>query len=168
MAYIPGCSADVFISYAHRDNVDGWVTKLKNKLVEKLTAFLAGRAEVWFDDRIQPGVYFKEEIQQRLKDTPIFVAVVSPSYLDSEFSIVNELDWFQNQGGSEIIQLLKVPLEKFTVAPNAALKLPPRTPPPLKLSVPSVTETDPLLYIGSEKEVVPVLAAFCTVPAFTK
>ena len=51
MAYIPGCSADVFISYAHRDNLDGWVSKLKDKLVEKLTPFLAGRAEVWFDDR---------------------------------------------------------------------------------------------------------------------
>src|SRR5215813_8394640 len=117
MAYIPGCSADVFISYAHRDNLDGWVTKLKDRLVEKLNPFLAGRAEVWFDDRIQAGSYFKEEIQQRLKDTPIFVAVVSPSYLDSEFSIVNELDWFQNQGGSEIIQLLKVPLEKGQEVP---------------------------------------------------
>jgi hypothetical protein len=120
MAYIPGCSADVFISYAHRDNVDGWVTKLKDKLVEKLNPFLAGRAEVWFDDRIQAGSYFKEEIQQKLKDTPIFVAVVSPSYMDSEFSIVNELDWFQNQGGSEIIQLLKVPLEKGQEVPLPA------------------------------------------------
>jgi|ERR1017187_2613710 hypothetical protein len=111
MPYVPGCSADVFISYAHRDNQDGWVTRLKKKLTEKLNPFLAGRAEVWFDDRIQPGVYFKQEIQQKLKDTPIFVAVVSPSYLDSEFCISDELDWFQNQGGREIVQLLKVPLE---------------------------------------------------------
>lgn len=117
MAYIPGCSADVFISYAHRDNLDGWVTRLKNKLTEKLSPFLAGLAEVWFDDRIQPGVYFKDEIQQKLKDTPIFVAVVSPSYLDSEYSIVHELDWFQNQGGREIIQLLKVPLEEGQEVP---------------------------------------------------
>jgi hypothetical protein len=123
MAYIPGCSADVFISYAHRDNLDGWVTRLKNKLIEKLTPFLAGHtAEVWFDDRIGPGAYFKEEIQQKLKDTPIFVAVVSPAYLDSEFSIVDELDWFQNQGGSEIIQLLKVPLEKGQEVPLPASK----------------------------------------------
>ncbi|HEY6342462.1 MAG TPA: toll/interleukin-1 receptor domain-containing protein [Bryobacteraceae bacterium] len=122
MAYIPGCSADVFISYAHRDNRDGWVTRLKDKLIEKLTPFLAGHtAEVWFDDRLRPGVYFKEEIQQKLKDTPIFVAVVSPAYLDSEFSIVNELDWFQNQpGSSEIIQLLKVPLEKGQEVPLPA------------------------------------------------
>jgi hypothetical protein len=111
MPYVPGCSADVFISYAHRDNQDGWVTALKEKLTKKLNPFLAGHAEVWFDDRIRPGIYFKREIQQRLKDTPIFVAVVSPSYLDSDFCIADELDWFQNQGGKEVIQLVKVPLE---------------------------------------------------------
>jgi len=110
MAYIPGCGADVFISYAHRDNLDGWISRLRSKLAEKLNPFLAGHAEVWFDDRLAPGVYFREEIQQKLKNTPIFVAVVSPSYLDSEFSIVHELDWFQNQGGRDIIQLLKAPL----------------------------------------------------------
>ncbi len=117
MSYVPGCKADVFISYAHRDNLDGWVTKLKTKLTEKLNPFVAGRAEVWFDDRIRPGVYFKEEIQKKLKDTPVFVAVVSPSYLDSEFSIRHELDWFQNQGGRDVIQLLKVPLEKGQQVP---------------------------------------------------
>src|SRR5438270_854055 len=112
MPYVPGCCADVFISYAHRDNQDGWVTGLKRKLTEKLNPFLAGRAEVWFDDRIEPSVRFKQEIQQKLKDTPVFVAVVSPSYLESEYCILHELDWFQNQGGREIVQLLKVPLEK--------------------------------------------------------
>lgn len=109
MSYVPGCSADVFISYAHRDNQDGWVTRLKDKLTEKLNPFLAGRAEVWFDDRIAPGVYFKEDIQQKLKNTPIFIAVVSPSYLDSGFCVNDELAWFQNWG-KEVIQLLKVPL----------------------------------------------------------
>jgi hypothetical protein len=111
MPYVPGCTADVFISYAHRDNQDGWVTRLKKRLIEKLNPFLAGRAEVWFDDHLEHGVHLKHETQQKLKETPIFVAVVSPSYLASEFSMIHELDWFQNQGGREIIQLLKVPLE---------------------------------------------------------
>jgi hypothetical protein len=111
MSYVPGCSADVFISYAHRDNQDGWVSRLKDRLEEKLNPFLAGRAKIWFDDRIKPGTYFKEDIQKKLKDTPIFVAIISPSYLESKFSIVDELEWFQNQGGKEVIQLLKVPLE---------------------------------------------------------
>src|SRR5262249_28686113 len=37
--------------------------------------------------------------------------------LDSEFSIIDELEWFQNQGGSEVIQLLKVPLDKGQEVP---------------------------------------------------
>jgi len=111
MPYVPGCSADVFLSYAHSDNRDGWVTGLKNKLIEKLNPFLAGRAEVWFDNLMDHGAHYKQEIQQKLKDTPIFVAVVSPAYLDSEFSMIHELDWFQNQLGREVVQLLKVPLE---------------------------------------------------------
>jgi hypothetical protein len=119
MAYVPGCTADVFISYAHRDNEDGWVTRLKKELTEKLNPFLAGRAEVWFDDRIRPGAYFKEDIQKKLKNTPIFVAVVSPSYLYSDFCIVDELGWFQDQGGREVIQLIKVPLEKGQEVPLA-------------------------------------------------
>jgi hypothetical protein len=77
-----------------------------------LNPFLAGRAEVWFDDRIKPGTYFKEEIQTKLKDTPIFVAIISPSYLDSNFSMIDELEHFQKQRGKDVIQLLKVPLEK--------------------------------------------------------
>jgi hypothetical protein len=59
-----------------------------------LCPFLAGRAEVWFDDRIEPSVHFKQEIQQKLKDTSIFIAVVSPSYLESEYCIPHELGWF--------------------------------------------------------------------------
>src|ERR1035438_9352621 len=109
MPYVPGCSADIFISYAHRDNLDGWVTKLKKRLTDKLNPFLAGRAEVWFDDRIKPGEYFRQDIQDRLKDTPIFVAVLSPAYLASESCITDELDWFQNQGGRDIIDR-KIPV----------------------------------------------------------
>ncbi len=93
------------------------MTALKKKLTEKLNPFLAGHAEVYFDDRIEPGVYFKQEIQQKLRNTQIFVAVVSPSYLDSDFCIADELDWFQNQGGKQIIQLLKVPLEEGQEVP---------------------------------------------------
>jgi TIR domain-containing protein len=117
MSYVPGCSVDVFLSYAHADNHDGWVAKLKAKLTEKLNPFLAARAEVWFDDRIQPGVYFREKIQQLLQNTPVFVAVISTSYLESDFCMLDELDWFQNQGGKDIFQLVKTPLEEGQEVP---------------------------------------------------
>jgi hypothetical protein len=111
MAYVPGCSTDVFISYAHNDNKEAWVTRLKERLATELASFLTDRVQVWFDDRIRPGVYFEEEIQQKLKNTPIFIAVISPSFLESTFCMRSELEWFQLQGGKDIIQLVKVPLE---------------------------------------------------------
>src|SRR3954452_17313209 len=117
MSYVPGCSTDVFISYAHDDNRDGWVLRLKEKLTEKLNPCLAGQVEVWFDDRIRPGEYFREEIQQKLQNTPVFVAIISPSYLYSEFCMVHELEWFQNHGGRDIFQLVKTPLEEGQQVP---------------------------------------------------
>jgi hypothetical protein len=66
--------------------------------------------------RLWTASVFKDEIQQKLKDISIFVAVVSPSYLESEFSIIHKLEWFQNRGGKETIQLLKVPLDRQTSA----------------------------------------------------
>jgi hypothetical protein len=111
MAYVPGCSVDVFISYAHNDNKDGWVTRLKERLATELGSFLTDRVQVWFDDRIRPGVYFQQEIQDKLRNTPIFIAVVSPSFLESPFCMQSELEWFQTQGGRDIVQLVKVPLE---------------------------------------------------------
>jgi hypothetical protein len=110
MPYIPGVLADVFISYAHRDNQDGWVSRLHGQLTRKLNLLLPP-AIVYFDNRLREGVYFKDEIQQQLTKTAIFIAVVSPSYLNSQFTIVDELDWYQNQGGKDIIQLLLVPLD---------------------------------------------------------
>jgi hypothetical protein len=75
---------------------------------------------VWFDDRIKPGTYFQQEIQQKLKNTPVFVAVISPSYLASENCVTHELEWFQNQGGTDVIQLVKVPLETGQAVPVPA------------------------------------------------
>ena len=41
----------------------------------------------------------------------MFVAVVSPSYLQSPFCMQQELKWYQSHGGKFVIQLVKVPLE---------------------------------------------------------
>lgn len=119
MCYVPGCQTDVFISYAHADNQDGWVTRLRDRLTQKLNPFLANRVRVWFDDRIRPGTYFKDDIQGTLRNTPIFVSVVSPSYLDSYFCMVDELEWFQKQGGKDVIQLLKVPVDEQDIPARA-------------------------------------------------
>ena len=117
MAYVPGYAADIFVSYSHSNDRDGWVTELKSKLASGL-ADLSEDVDVWFDsDRLQTGDYFKKQIQDKLSNTRIFVAVLSPAYLKSTFCMEEELTWFQDSFGREIIQYLKVPLEEDQTPP---------------------------------------------------
>ncbi len=37
-AYVPGFEYDVFISYSHANNSDGWVSKFRQKLDVRLKA----------------------------------------------------------------------------------------------------------------------------------
>ena len=111
MAYVPGYTGDVFFSYAHLDNGDGWVTEVKSKLAARLTADLAGEAEVWFDaDRLRTGDVFKPEIHEKINNTLMLVAVISPAFLNSQFCMEEELNLFLDHLGREVIQLIKVPL----------------------------------------------------------
>jgi hypothetical protein len=70
--------------------------------------------EVWFDEDIKSGEYPQHRIQDRLRNTSVFVAIVSPSYLESRYCRDLELDFFLNQGGrgQDVIQLVKVPLAR--------------------------------------------------------
>lgn len=111
MAYVPGYAADIFVSYSHSNDRDGWVTELKSKLASGL-ADLSDDVDVWFDaDRLQTGDRFKQKIHDKLRNTRILVAVLSPAYLKSQFCMEEELTSFQDGFGTEIIQYLKVPLE---------------------------------------------------------
>jgi hypothetical protein len=117
MAYVPGYAADIFVSYSHSNNRDGWMTELKSKLASGL-ADLSEDVDVGFDaDRIQTGDRFKQEIQEKLSNTRVLIAVLSPGYLKSPFCIEEELTWFQDSFGREILQYLKVPLEEDQVVP---------------------------------------------------
>ena len=117
MAYVPGYEADIFVSYSHTNDRDGWVTELKSKLASGL-ADLSEDVDVWFDaDRLQTGDRFKQEIQEKLSNTRVLIAVLSPAYLKSRFCMEEELTWFQNSFGREIIQYLKVPLEEDQIVP---------------------------------------------------
>lgn len=117
MAYTPGVLHDVFVSYARRSNRSGWVTQFKDGLEDRLKSTMGGRDErepnVWMDSRLEPGADFHEEIQEKLRKTAIFIAVVSPNYVQSSECMDLELRFFQeNTHGGKIIQILQTPLEE--------------------------------------------------------
>jgi hypothetical protein len=121
MAYVPGYAADIFVSYSHSNDRDGWVTEVKSKLASGL-ADLSEDVDVWFDaDRLQTGDHFKQEIHEKLSNTRVLIAVLSPAYLKSQFCMEEEMDLFLNSFGREILQYLKVPLEEDQAVPRPDL-----------------------------------------------
>ena len=100
MAFVPEYEHDIFVSYAHVDDQPfvhsaagaeqstGWVTTLirhlKNELAQKI-----GRADavsVWFDSYGLRGHHtLVDEIAARLERTAIFVAILSPGYIASQW-----------------------------------------------------------------------------------
>jgi hypothetical protein len=99
MSFIPGYEHDVFISYAHVDDrpfvvtgglesSPGWVSTLvhhlKNEIAQKV-----GRSDavsVWFDSHNLRGNHkLTDEIAARLERAAIFVAVLSPGYVASQW-----------------------------------------------------------------------------------
>jgi hypothetical protein len=112
MAYVPGCQHDVFVSYARRSDLFEWVSRFKEELERQLAASLGGRpALVWMDSKLQVGDDFAQRIQAKLRHTALFIAVVSPRYVESEACMLMELQLFRSHGQGEIVQVLKTQLE---------------------------------------------------------
>jgi hypothetical protein len=91
-AYVTGFRYDVFVSYAHVDNVPlegadkGWVTifikNLENYLARKL-----GRncASIWIDHNLAGNAPLTPEIMNALHETATLVVIVSRGYIASEW-----------------------------------------------------------------------------------
>ena len=92
-AFVPGYEHDVFISYAHIDNVplqggkQGWVTTFFENLERRLQQKLGARElSVWIDHHELLGnTPLTAQIMNALQQTATFVIIVSKSYLRSEW-----------------------------------------------------------------------------------
>lgn len=110
MAYVPDFEYDLFISYAHVDNLTtpneskGWITTFE----EFLAVFLSRRVgeidgvKIWRDLTLDGSQLFDETIQNRIKESAIFLAFTSTGYLTSDYC-QKELQWFhQNASGDKL------------------------------------------------------------------
>ena len=82
---------DLFISYAHIDNQPltseqtGWVSRFHASLEALLSMRLGQSAKIWRDDKLQGNDVFADEIVDQFAQTAIFVSVLTPRYLNSEW-----------------------------------------------------------------------------------
>ncbi|MGH8533404.1 MAG: toll/interleukin-1 receptor domain-containing protein, partial [Gammaproteobacteria bacterium] len=93
MAYVPGYKNDIFVSYAHVDNIPfsgmsmstGWVETFIDNLTKKLAQKI-GRTDLfklWDDRLLAQNAPLTPEILDALKGSAILVLVLSPGYLKS-------------------------------------------------------------------------------------
>ena len=109
MGLIKGFENDIFISYAHADNLNGpvgddpsngWVlsfaSMLKNTLKDTLKKEISqsdDELKIYWDDRIAKGEPLDWQLNPAVEKSAIFVMVMSEHYLESEWC-QKEVSWF--------------------------------------------------------------------------
>ena len=85
MTYVPGFTHDIFLSYAHGDSKE-WIRALEESLRQQLRERLGVDVRIWQDaNNIRCGQAWPDEIQQGVLGAAAFLAVLSPSYQNSDW-----------------------------------------------------------------------------------
>ncbi len=103
MAFVPGVDYDVFISYAHVDNQEGWVDEFHRQLELTLSQRVGrmGVAEIWRDEALDGSQLFDRAIRTRIEGSAVFLALCSPGYFGSDYC-AQELGGFRHDAGDAL------------------------------------------------------------------
>jgi hypothetical protein len=89
--YRKAFDADVFVSYAHRDDDmigrerQGWISQFHDDLVQQIRVYLGSDARVWRDCDIRNNDDFERKIVNRLAKTATLLPIISASFVNSEW-----------------------------------------------------------------------------------
>jgi TIR domain len=109
MAYIPGYTYDIFLSYAHLDNMkmpgqaQGWIELFYQSLNLKLAQRIGkmDAVKIWWDNRKLDGSkLFDHTIEDGINNSALFVSLISPGYLQSTYC-KQEMDLFYAKSSAE-------------------------------------------------------------------
>jgi hypothetical protein len=83
----PDVKWDVFVSYAHVDNLEGWVERFHKQLSIKLDmrGGRAGEIQIWRDPKLDEATLFDAVIRDRVEHSALFLALCSSGYRRSEY-----------------------------------------------------------------------------------
>ena len=84
---VSGFEYDIFISYRHNDNLDGWVTDFVHNLEKELKGTIKGPVSVYFDTNPADGLLEIHDVDKSLKDKLkclIFIPIISQTYCDTK------------------------------------------------------------------------------------
>ncbi len=82
MAFVPGFEYDIFVSYAHADNEDGWVNHVVEELRNRLKQLTApDELSIWFDPKLGGA----DAGESAVKSAALLLAILSPQAMASGF-----------------------------------------------------------------------------------
>ena len=89
MAYVPGFSNDIFISYSHIDDQAvegaGWVSDFHRRLFIEVEEELGARVQIWRDKRITGATDFTKDLDKQVRGSAVLLAILSPGYVNSKW-----------------------------------------------------------------------------------
>jgi TolB-like protein/Tfp pilus assembly protein PilF len=84
---VSGYEYDVFISYRHNDNLDGWVSDFVENLDKELKGTIKEPVSIYFDTNPHDGVLETHNVEKSLESklkSLIFIPVLSRTYCDTK------------------------------------------------------------------------------------
>ena len=106
MAFLKDSDHDVFVSYAHTDNIPdregekGWVDQFAHQVMIRLLKHSGEQIEVWRDPELSRAQLFDAEIERAIRGSGVMLCLISPSSLRSEYC-VQEIDCFSRKAAGE-------------------------------------------------------------------
>ena len=108
MAFVRAFENDIFISYAHVDNLTvdddekGWIDQLNEHLEVGLNKRFGriGIIKIWRDPSLDGSQLFDKTIQDKINSSALFLALSSPGYFASDYCR-QELQWFCKKAREE-------------------------------------------------------------------
>ena len=78
--------SDLFISYSRRDNAQGRITQLVERIQQDFAAFAGRELGLFFDQHEINGMEdWRQRILQGLRESRLMLACLSPAYLESGY-----------------------------------------------------------------------------------
>jgi len=113
---------DVFISYAHHDNAthNNWVRQFAKRLSDDYRSRCGKPLQIFLDnDNLNTGDVLSSRLQGALKESRLFIPILSPTYLSSRWCRREFLHFLDQPGGviagesSRIVPLRLMPYDRF-------------------------------------------------------
>ena len=88
-----GSDKYIFISYAHKD---------KESIYSIIERMISDNYRVWYDEGIDPGTEWDENIAEHVEKSDLFIAFISNNYLDSD-NCKDELNYARDLKKSRLL-----------------------------------------------------------------